>query len=79
MKNNETLFWVLLGVIVLLVLLGGYGMMGYGSSAYGYDGMIGMMYGSYGTGMMFFGWLYGILVLVALVLFIVWLVKQIQK
>lgn len=45
---------------------------------YGY-GMMGMMYGSYGLGMMIFSWLFGILVAVALILFIVWLIKQIQK
>ena len=38
----------------------------------------GMMYGSYGTGFMAFGWLFSALVLVALVLLIVWLIKQIQ-
>ena len=38
----------------------------------------GMMSGSYGFGMMFFGWIFSLLILVVLVLFIVWLVKQIQ-
>jgi len=42
-------------------------------------GMGGMMSGVYGFGGMFFGWIFGILVLVALVLLIVWLIKQIQK
>lgn len=46
----------------------------------GYCGMMGgMMTGIYGYGGMAFGWLFGILVLVALVLLIVWLIKQIQK
>lgn len=69
--------WIL-GVVVLLFLFGGFGMMGFGGT-YGYGGMMGMMYGTYGSGMMLFGWLYGILILVALVLLIVWLVKQVQK
>ena len=38
-----------------------------------------MMGGVYGYGGMFFGWVFGILVLVALVLLIFWLIKQIQK
>ena len=41
-----------------------------------------MMNWNYGTGMWgmgFFGWVIGILVIVTLVLFIFWLVKQIQK
>lgn len=46
----------------------------------GYCGMMGgMMSGAFGMGGMFFGWIFGILVLVALVLLIIWLVKQIQK
>jgi uncharacterized membrane protein len=44
-----------------------------------FTGMGGMMYGTYGSGMMTFGWLYSVLILVALILLIVWLVKQIQK
>jgi hypothetical protein len=42
-------------------------------------GMMGGMTGAYGISGMFFGWLIGILFIVALVLLIVWLVKQIQK
>lgn len=63
-----------LWLLVLISLTGfvvadgdGHGMMG------------GMMSGNYGYGMMFFGWLVGILVLVVLVLLAVWLFKQIQK
>jgi len=43
------------------------------------SGMYGMMSGSYGYSGMFFSWLTGLLVVVALVLLIVWLIKQIQK
>ena len=38
----------------------------------------GMMSG-YGWGMGIFGWLFGLLVLIALILLIFWLIKQIQK
>jgi uncharacterized membrane protein len=41
--------------------------------------MEGMMLGGYGYGGMIFSWLFGVLVLVALILLIVWLIKQIQK
>jgi predicted lipid-binding transport protein (Tim44 family) len=45
-----------------------------------HSGMMGgMMTGMYGYSGMFFGWTFSILVLVALVLLIVWLIKQIQK
>ncbi len=70
--KNETLILVILGAVVLTLLFTGFGFGGYG-------GMMGMMYGGYGSGMMFFGWIYGILIFVALILFIAWLVKQIQK
>ena len=42
-------------------------------------GMGAMMYGTYGFGLMAFGWIFSILILVALILLIFWLVKQIQK
>ena len=43
-------------------------------------GMGSMMSGAYGFGgMWLFGWVFSTLVLVALVLLIMWLVKQIQK
>ena len=74
MKNNEVLIWAIVAIVFLL-FFSGFGMMGWG----GYGGMMNMMYGTYGSGMMTFGWIYGLLILVALVLFIVWLVKQIQK
>lgn len=46
----------------------------------GFTGMGSMMSGTYGFGgMWLFGWIFSILVLVALVLLIIWLVKQIQK
>lgn len=74
MKDNQTLIWVIIAVIALLFFRG-FGIMGWGR----YGGMMSMMYGTYGTGMMAFGWIYGILILAALVLFIVWLVRQLQK
>jgi len=42
-------------------------------------GMGSMMGGTYGYGGMFFGWAFSTLILVALILLIVWLIKQIQK
>ncbi|MEK6906112.1 MAG: hypothetical protein AABW81_00650 [Nanoarchaeota archaeon] len=45
----------------------------------GFGGMGGMMSGTYGYGFMWFGWIFSLLVFVALVLLIMWLIKQIQK
>ena len=73
MNNQSVAAWIL-GLVVFLFLFGGFGMMGYGNG-----GMMGMMSGNYGSGMMFFGWLYGVLILIALLLFIAWLVKQLQR
>ena len=42
-------------------------------------GMYNMMSGAYGMGFGIFGWIFSLLVLVALVLLIIWLTKQIQK
>lgn len=75
MKEDNSLLVVIIVLLVLLVLTSGFGMMGFG----GIGGMMNMMYGGFGSGMMIFGWFFGILLLVALVLFIAWLVKQIQK
>lgn len=44
-----------------------------------HGGMGGMMYGSYGYGGMVFGWLVGFLFVVILILFVVWLIKEIQN
>lgn len=65
--NNETALIIL--IIVAIFLFSGFGMMGL-------DG--GMMSG-YNYGFMWFGWIFMLLILIALVLFIVWLIKQIQK
>ena len=70
--KNETLILVIIGAVVLALLFTGVGFGGYG-------GMMSMMYGGYGSGMMLFGWIYGILILVALILLIMWLFKQIQR
>ena len=38
-----------------------------------------MMDWNYGSGMWWFGWIFMTLIIIALILFIVWLIKQIQK
>lgn len=42
-------------------------------------GMMSGFYGGYGYGMMIFSWLFGVLTIIALVLAIIWLYKQINK
>lgn len=42
-------------------------------------GMYGMMSGNYGFSGMFLGWIVSILAIITLVLFIIWLIKQMQK
>jgi len=41
--------------------------------------MYGMMSGGFGYGGMFFGWLTGLLITTALVLLIIWLIKQVKR
>ena len=46
----------------------------------GYNGCFGMMSGAYGFGTgMVFGWIFMILVIVALVLLIIWLIRQLTQ
>jgi len=52
-----------------------------GEDGYDHHGMMGGFYGGMmgGFGMGFFGWIFMLLGIVALILFIVWLIKQIQE
>ncbi|MBR9705703.1 hypothetical protein GOV14_01585 [Candidatus Pacearchaeota archaeon] len=78
MKNKNRLF-IFASILVILVMTSFVAAHeGVDDSAH-HCGMGTMMYGSYGFGPMLFGWAIGLLVLVALVLLIVWLIKQIQK
>lgn len=73
--DNQNTWIIALVVICLLVFLSffGFGSMMYGN--YGYGMMRNIGFGSMGI----FGWLFMILIIVALVLFCIWLVKQIQR
>ena len=71
MRENNTLI-IVIAVILALLLFGGFGMMGYGG------GMMSGFYSGFGFMWLFMTALW-ILILVALVLFIAWLVKQLQK
>jgi len=70
-ENNDLLIGIIIVIAVFLVL----GMFGFGGmmgSGYG-------MMGGFGLGSMWiFGFLFMALILVALVLFILWLIKQLQ-
>lgn len=67
MKDNNQWIWIIVavGAVLLISSLGFGGMGGYG------------MMGGFGMGM--FGWLFMGLIITALVLLIVWLIKQIQE
>jgi len=73
MEQDNTLAIVLI-VILILFLFFGFGMMGFNGSG----GMMGNL-GYDFFGMWIFGWLFMALISIALVLFIVWLVKQLQS
>ena len=71
MKDKNLLLWIL-GIVVLFSLFSGFGLFGFGG---GYGGMM----GNYGfSGMWLFGWLFMALIFTALILFIVWLIKELQ-
>ena len=68
MKNHEIIILILVALIIVLIF-----------SGFGNSGDWGMMSGS-GWGIMgIFSWLFMTLILVALILFIIWMIKQIQK
>ena len=71
MRNKISLIGMVIFLIGFVSANGGKGRM--------MEGMYEMMGGNFGFGGMFFGWIFGLLVIVVLVLVIVWLIKQIQK
>ena len=73
MKTEETVAIVLIVVLAMFLFGGfGWGMMGYGN--------YGMMSGLFsGFGFSLFAWLYHAVILIALILLIIWLVKQLQN
>jgi uncharacterized membrane protein len=68
--KKDTNNWVI-GILVLIAVLF---LISSLTGSFG-TGMTGMM----GSGFWFFGWIFMILVTVALVLLIMWLIKQLQK
>ena len=75
MKTEKVVLAIVIAFLaffVVSILFNGYGMMGY--NRYGYGMMTG--FGSYGFGFMWiFGLIFMILVIIALVLFILWLAR----
>ena len=74
MKSENSL---VLRVVALCVLVAGALFLGGGMFYGGMGGMMSGFYGGFGMGL--FGWLFMVLVLVALILLITWLFKQIGK
>ena len=74
MENNNLLIGIAIAVAIFLL----FGMFGFGGMMGGYGGMMGNWGYGFG-GMWIFGFLFMTLILVALVLFILWLVKQLRK
>ena len=73
-NNNNLIIGIIIGVAVFLLL----GIFGFGGMMGGSYGMVGNWGFGFG-GMWIFGFLFMTLILVALVLFILWLVKQFQE
>ena len=73
-ENNNLLIGIIIAVAVFLLL----GMFGFGGMMGGSYGMMGNLGYGFG-GMWIFGFLFMTLILVALILFILWLVKQLQE
>ena len=74
MEDNNNL---LIGIISAVALFLVFGMFGFGGMMGGYSCMMGNWGYGFG-GMWIFGFLFMTLILVALILFILWLIKQLQ-
>jgi len=65
-------------ITIIVIIVGLFLILSAGTTMMGLGGMMGC--GGYGFGSLWlFGWLFMILIVIALVLFIVWLIKEIQK
>ena len=73
-ENNNLLMGIVIAVAVFLLL----GMFGFGGMMGGGYGIMGNWGYGFG-GMWIFGFLFMALILVALILFILWLIKQLQN
>jgi len=78
MENSKTT-WIIVGIIALFLLF----VVPWGGRWGGFCGMMGGYESNYGWGMMSggafgFGWIFMILVIVALALLIIWLAQQVQ-
>jgi uncharacterized membrane protein len=79
MAENNNIVWIVVLIVVLAFLLF---VMPFGGGKFGgFCGMMGNYYSAnYGYGMMGgFGWIFMLVFLVALILLIIWLVKQLQS
>ena len=74
MEDNNLLIGIIIAVVIFLV----FGMFGFGGMMGGGYGMMGNWNYSFG-GMWIFGFLFMALIIVALLLFILWLIKQLQN
>ena len=74
MKDNNNLIIGIVIAVAVFLLLGMFGFGGMMGSSYGMMGNWGYGFG----GMWIFGFLFMALILIALVLFIFWLIKQLQ-
>ena len=75
MEDNNNL---LIGIVIAVAIFSVFGMFGFGGMMGGYGGMMGNWGYGFG-GMWIFGFLFMALILIALVLFILWLAKQLQN
>jgi len=74
---KKTILGILISIIGFVSLVSAHT----GNDAFDHcsTGFAPMMSGTFGFGGMFFGWIFSALVLVALVLLVVWLIKQIEN
>ncbi len=77
MRNDNLVLTIVIIILALFAISTLFNTFSYNRYGYGMMSMMGNYWGGYGT-MPVFGWLFMIVILIALILFIVWLVRQLQ-
>ena len=72
-ENKNTWIWIIVGVCIFALLSI------FNFARFGTNGVPGMMGGSYGSGMMFFGWMTWLLMVALMLAGIYWLVRTANR
>jgi uncharacterized membrane protein len=78
MKTENLILTIVIAIVAIFAISTLFNSFSYGNYGYGMMGMMGNFWGGGFGSMWLFGWLFMPLIVIALVLFIAWLVQQLQ-